>query len=240
MSSVWNVEIARPVPRVDDRWLLDEDDVPETPLHDLVIDLLTAVLRAWVRRAGRDASVHRDIAMRWDEKRPRMGCDPDVCVVSPGISEEETSLCLWKPGHTAPQLAIEVVSENTAAKDYEDNPRRYAANGTGELVIFDPLLLGPGDGGGPWVLQVWSRRANGRFLQVYAGEGPAFSDALGAWLVVTDEGRRLRVADDEAGTRLWPTGEEAARAELAARDAEIAARDAEIERLRALLAAKGG
>lgn len=218
MSASWNVEIVRPVPRVDDRWLLDEDDVPEAPLPDLAIDLLTTVLRAWVRRTGADRSVHRNIAMRWDPTRPRMGCDPDVCVLEPALSEEETSLALWKPDHHPPRIAIEVVCDGTGPKDYLDNPARYAANGTGELWIFDPLLAGPSEGGGPWRLQVWSRGPRGRFRQVYAGDGAAFSEALSAWLVVTDNGRRLRVADDEAGAQLWPTSDE----ELARRDEELA------------------
>jgi Uma2 family endonuclease len=233
MTSAWNVEIVRPVPRVDERWLLDEDDTPEAPLHDLAIDLLTAVLRAWVRRTGRGASVHRNMALRWVPDRPRVGCDPDVCLVEPALPEEETSLCLWKPGHAPPRVAIEVVSEGTAAKDYNDNPARYAANGTQELWVFDPLRTGPAESGGPWLLQVWSRGPGGRFRQVYAGEGGAFSDVLGAWLVVTDGGRRLRIADDEAGQRLWPTGEEAALA-------EVARRDEEVDRLRARLAKLGG
>jgi Uma2 family endonuclease len=245
MSTAWVAEVVRPVPREDDRWLLDEDDVPESPLHDLVIDLITRVLRAWVRRTGRDLSVHRNIALRWNPAKHRMGCDPDVCVEEPALPETETSILLWKPGHTPPRVAVEVVSEGTAAKDYLDNPDRYAACGAGELCIFDPLLLGPEESGGPWPLQVYSRRPGGRFLRVYAGEGPAFSEVLGAWWVITEGGRRLRIADDEEGAALWPTDEERAEAEVAARDAEIAvrdaeiaARDAEIARLRAMLAAR--
>jgi hypothetical protein len=46
MSTAWVAEVVRPVPREDDRWLLDEDNPPESPLHDLVIDLITRVLRA--------------------------------------------------------------------------------------------------------------------------------------------------------------------------------------------------
>ena len=236
MSTAWVAQVVRPVPQEDDRWLLDEDDVPESPLHDLCIDLLTRVLRAWVRRTGRDASVHRNIALRWSRARPRMGCDPDVCVEEPALPETETFICLWKPGHTAPRVAVEVVSEGTAAKDYLDNPNRYAACGAAELCVFDPLRLGPDAQGGPWALQVYTRRPGGSFVLTYAGAGPAWSEQLGAWWVVTEEGRRLRVAEDEDGRALWPTDEERAEAEIAARDAEIAARDAEIARLRALLA----
>ena len=44
---------------------------------------------------------------------------------------------------------------------------------------------------------------DGAFRRVFAGDAPAYSDELGAWLVVTDDGTRLRLADDEAGERRW-------------------------------------
>jgi hypothetical protein len=49
-------------------------------------------------------------------------------------------------------------------------------------------------------------------VRVYAGEGPARSPTLGAYLVVTEGGRHLRLADDERATTLWPTAEESERA----------------------------
>jgi hypothetical protein len=48
--------------------------------------------------------------------------------------------------------------------------------------------------------------------------------------LVTEEGKRLRLSDDRAGTRLWPTAEEG---ERAAKEAALA----ENERLRAELEA---
>ena len=46
---------------------------------------------------------------------------------------------------------------------------------------------------------------------MYAGEGPFRSEELGGWVVATDDGWRLRVADDPEGTTLWPTAAEAER-----------------------------
>ena len=74
------------------------------------------------------------------------------------------------------------------------------------------------------MLQVWRRDAgdpSGRFRRVYAGAGPVRSEAMGAWLVVTDGGRRLRVAEDAEGRRLWLTEAEEARAEVARLRAEL-------------------
>ena len=82
----------------------------------------------------------------------------------------------------------------------------------------------------------------GSFRSVYRGDGPAFSRELGAWIVVTDNGRRLRIADDAAGAKCWPTAAEEERLAReqanAVAEAERHAREqaeAEVARLRALL-----
>lgn len=237
---------ARQLAEQDERWVLDdEEDVPESPLHDAIIRLLVEILLAWNERVGGGAQIGRNIALRWNAQAPKQGVDPDLYVVDPAPPEGEraTSLTTWKTGHHPPRVAVEVVSESTADKDYSDGPARYAASGTRELWVFDPLLVGPSAHGGPVRLQVWRREPDGNFRRVYAGDGPAHSDELGAWLVVTDEGQRLRIADDDEGTRPWPTGAEAERAareaEREAKEAERAAREAaeaEVERLRAELA----
>jgi hypothetical protein len=77
---------------------------------------------------------------------------------------------------------------------------------------------------------VW-RKEPGGFTRVANGDGPFRSEVLGAHLVVTDEGRRLRIAADPEGHELWLTAEEAERAEKEAeraqKEAECAQKDAE-------------
>jgi hypothetical protein len=51
--------------------------------------------------------------------------------------------------------------------------------------------------------------------RLYAGAGPAFSEVMKAWLVVVDDGKRLRLADDAAAQQLWPALEEAALSRVA-------------------------
>ena len=91
-------------------------------------------------------------------------------------------------------------------------------------------------------MQVWRRTEGDRLARCYAGDGPAYSPALEAYLVVVDEGRKLRIAEDEGSTRFWRTGEEAEReakeAERAAKEAERAAKEAEREAKEAERAAK--
>jgi Uma2 family endonuclease len=236
------VEIRFDVPVASDRWALSDDArrTPENPLQVAICDLLKLILSAWCARRGADALVSGNVAVRWDASHPKAGVDPDVYLVEPAppLGLRDKSLRTWVEGHRAPRVAIEVVSDATADDDYHEKPLKYAASGTRELWVFDPLLRGP-RGGAPIRLQVWRRGARGGFRRVYAGDGPARSEELGAWLVVTDDGLRLRLAEREDGGGLWLTGEES---ERAAKESERAAKEAamaEIERLRAELAKRG-
>jgi len=201
------------VPLADDAWTLPEEPVPESQPHDIVVDLLKQILLAWAARVG-DAQVARNLAVRWDETRPTMGADPDLCVIRPRTPEgdELTSLSTWLPGHSPPLVAVEVVSPSNAIKDYRTGPERHGASGAQELWVFDPRLKGPRIGGGPFRLQVWRRTDDDSFERVHAGDGPARSEALDAYLLVVDEGRQLRLANDPGGEHLWLTPEERERA----------------------------
>jgi len=236
------VDVVFEAPRWSERWVLEDDvTMPESSEHEAAITLVKDVLRAWVTRTGRDATVYANLAVRWDEEHPTVGVDPDVCLVEPAPPDPKLqSLLTWTPGHAAPRVAIEVVSRKTARKDYTEGPMKYAACGARELWVFDPERRGRGWMGGPWTIQVWRRSEEGAFRQVYAGKAPAYSDELGAWLVVTDGGTRLRIADDEAGARLWPTEAEAERMEKEAERARAEAERARAEALEARLAALEG
>lgn len=212
-------------------WTLSEEKVPESKRHDRAAEIVYGQLDAFVERTRRDAVVCRSLAVRWDEDRPGIGVDPDVCLIEPAPPEGDDleSLLLWKSGHHPPLLAVEIVSASRPDKDYSQSPDKYAANGTQEAWIFDPKMAGKRARGGPYRIQVWRRNDEGDFLRVYAGEGPAWSEAVKAWIFAANEGRSLRIADDEAGTSWWMTREEAERAaketERAAKEAERAAKE---------------
>lgn len=211
-------------------WTLEDEKVPESNPHLLTCDLLYQLLSAWVARTGRDALVGKDIAVRWDERHKNVGFDPDVYVVEPRPPEGDDveSLLLWRPGHMPPTLAIEVVSPDNARKDYFATPEKCAAAGIGELWVFDRHVAGP-RARGPVRLQLWRRGEDG-FERVYAGEGPALSTYLDAWVFVTDEGTRVRIADDREGTKWWMTESEAARTEAEAALARVRELEAELQR----------
>jgi Uma2 family endonuclease len=216
-------------------WVFEEGPVPESVWHDQAVELLKALLVHFVARTGRDAAVFRNLAIRVREDRPRVGFDPDVMLVEPRPRDafELSSLRIWEPGQTVPALVIEVVSPGHPYKDYRNTPDQCAALGVTELVVFDPLRVGPKAHGGPALIQIWRKEA-GVFTRIASGDGPFRSPFLDAYLVAPDDGRLLRITDDHAGTRLWPTPEEAERAarrsERARAEAERAQTKAERER----------
>jgi Uma2 family endonuclease len=216
-----------------EQWVLEEDTVPEAAWHDQTLELLKAILVHWVRRSHRDAAIFRDLAVRVQRDRPSVGISPDIILVEPAPpgANELSSLRLWEPGNAVPSLVIEVVSPGHPSKDYVEVPDQCAALGVRELVVFDPLGVGPKSHGGPALLQLW-RSGLGGFTRVAVGNGPFHSEVLGAHLVVTDEGRRLRFSVDPEGHELWLTAEETERTQKEAerRTAEAERRIAETER----------
>ncbi|MBK7398502.1 MAG: hypothetical protein IPJ34_19940 [Myxococcales bacterium] len=79
---------------------------------------------------------------------------------------------------------------------------------------------GPSAHGGPYRLQTWVREGD-EFFRTHAADAPAFSPLMKAWLVPSPDGRLLRIADDQDGTHLWPTAQEAALARVAELEAEL-------------------
>jgi Uma2 family endonuclease len=232
-SSAAFVALRYAVKPVLEAWVLPEGPVPESVPHDEAAEALKLLLLPWAARAGRPLRIARNLAIRWIERAPLVGIDPDVCVLDPPPpnASDLDSLCLWRTGHEAPSLCVEVVSKNHPHKDYRDVHERYAALGARELVVFDPLLAGPPSLGGPVSIQVWRRDPSGAFERIYAGPGPVFSEVLEAWLRVDQ--RHLAISDDRAGKRPWRTHEELERAEKDFERAEKERERAEKERERA-------
>src|SRR5689334_4840806 len=100
------------LPSTAEDWTLSEEKVPESRPHDQRSESVRRQLEHWLERAHRNALVCRNLAVRWDEDRPGIGVDPDVCVIEPPPPEGEElqSLLLWTTGHYPPLLAIEIVS----------------------------------------------------------------------------------------------------------------------------------
>lgn len=220
------------VPGFSERWVLPEVRVPEAAWHDDAAEIVRRTLERWVRRTARDAAVYRCIAVRMQKERPQVGFDPDVCVVEPAPPDPRgiDSIRIWEPGHSVPRFALEVVSKNHPYKDYAEVPDQCAAAGVEELVVFDPARAGPRAQGQRRLLSVWRRDEDGSFERLVAGDGPAWSRYLEAWLVPSDGGSLLRIADDASGRGRWPTVEEAALADKEAALRRVAELEAELRR----------
>lgn len=229
---VQGVEIRYRIEEFSEHWIVPEEiPVPEAPWHDLCLEYLRALLVAWVARTARSATVFRDIKVGVRRDEPRVGFNPDVCIVEPALPDatELDSLKLWEPSPGPPAFAFEAVSRNHPYKDYSTAPEKCGVVGVQELVVFDPHLAGPRAAGGPWLLQVWRRGADDTFERVYAGDGPAWSEYLGAYLLPNRADRRLGIASASDGSGRWLTREEEAehRAEEERRKALQAQRAAE-------------
>jgi Uma2 family endonuclease len=226
------VSIRYAVPFQPDAWVIPEGPGPESTAHDQAVLRIFLLLSAWAEARG-DARVARNLAIRWLEEHPRAGIDPDVCVLSPAPSDFDrlTSLRLWEGSRVPPAFSVEVVSGSHPYKDYNEVHERYAALGAFELLVFDPLLLGPRGLGGPVPLQLWRRDPTGTLERIYFGKEPVFSQALDAWLSV--DGETLVISEDRAGSKRWLTGEERERAEKEHERAEKERERAEKERERA-------
>lgn len=209
-----DVEVRYRVAGFSEHWVIPEVPVPEANWHHECALLLEALLKHFVARTGRDAAVFYDLAVRVREDNPRVGFDPDVCLVEPAPpgTDRLSSLRLWEAGHRPPRLVIEVVSPSHPYKDYTVIPEQCAAAGVEELVVFDPELAGPKAQGGPHLLQLWRRAEHRAFERVSAGTESVSSEVLGAFFVVSDGGTRVRISDDAQGDALWLTGEEHERA----------------------------
>lgn len=222
------------VGRSPEAWELPGGPVPESTAHDAALFRIYSLLMAWAARTGNGARITRNLAVRWLRNHPTTGLDPDVAVLLPGPADFDdlSSYKLWEPNRPPPPFAVEVVSKGHPYKDYGWVHEGYAEMGIAELLVFDPLLVGPKSLGGPVALQLWQRDVSGALERVHFGSEPVFSKVLDAWL--SADGRKLCISEDRAGLRPWPTLEEdaAARASAEAR-AEAAHAKAEAERTKA-------
>jgi Uma2 family endonuclease len=232
------VSVRYPVQPNPDAWVIPEGPVPESTAHQAAVYRIYSLLAAWAGRLNgqRSLRIGQELAVRWLPEHPRTGIDPDVCVLEPAPPDFDdlSSLRLWEPNRAPPRLAIEVVSASHPYKDYSSIQERYAAMGVEELLIFDPLLVGPRSLGGPVALQLWRRDAGLTFERTHFSSQPVYSLVLDAWCIA--EGRSLQLAFDRQGQTRWLTDserliEQQAEAERSRMEAERARAEAEQSRM---------
>ncbi|MFO0761390.1 MAG: Uma2 family endonuclease [Byssovorax sp.] len=205
-----------------------EEKMGQGAAHDETVDLAKNVMKALRDERGQKAYVGADVFIEWDPSDPRARVSPDGFILEGQDPSIEPSIWqTWEEGCDPPRFALEVVSPKLRAKDYDTSPHRYSMLGVEELLIFDAGPLGKDS----FALQLYQRTRRGQFLRVYAGAGPVESRVLGAFWVVTDGGKRVRLARDAEGKDLVPSDKERAEAERARADAA----EARVRELEALL-----
>lgn len=241
------------------RWYLKpEDDMGESLLHFEINRLFVELLRNWLAERGDTKTfAGGNTFFQWIDGEPDVQISPDAYTLDRVPRPLPDCIQTWLPHHLPPRFALETVSARWR-KDYADNPKKYAHLGCRELAIYDPEHDGPRHSKERVALQIFRRSADGQFMRVYAGDGPALAIELGAWLIECDSdgGRRLRLARDPAGAQWVPTlaevaereraraqneaqraQNEAQRAQSEAQRAQAA--EAEVARLQELLAKMG-
>jgi Uma2 family endonuclease len=201
----------------------ESEQVPETAVHFRVKTALYLVLERQLR--GK-AFVGSDQFMYWVPNDPKQCLAPDLMVRLGMSSAPVRSFKTWE--HGAPQVAVEILSAaDSRDNDWSAKLERYCRAGVGELVRFDPEAK-------EVPLALWDLADGNVFQRDLGQEGSRRSEALGAYWVVQPHpelGSVLRLATDPEGYDLWPTPEEVALRERAAKEAERAAKEAALARV---------
>jgi Uma2 family endonuclease len=207
-------EVAYPVwPDDLSRWYLPEDDDTMTwaTLLTALQRHLFACLRKLLEEQNRDWFVNYEQKMNLDPHDQRVGVCPDIYVLP--CQPQDPNFAEWPaylPGIPVPVFALEAVSPSNWAKDYVESPQKYAKLGVEELLLFDePAMEGKSPASDPYVLQLYRKEKGGVLKRVYAGEGPVYSEVLGAWFRTV--GNKLTVTRDQGGTSIVFTYEETER-----------------------------
>jgi len=105
---------------------------PENTEHNDILVWLTAVLKPYIEERTLGRLTVNKVAYRLSD---RTAPEPDLAFIAADRIDR------IKPGYVdgPPDLAVEIVSPESADRDYEDKRRRYEAAGVLEYWIIDPL-----------------------------------------------------------------------------------------------------
>ncbi len=203
-----------------------EEKVPESALH---LRLRTALFLILDRKLRGRAYVGSDQFVYWDATDPKLCLAPDAFVRLGGPAELLRSYQTWK--HGAPEVAVEIISDTDGGpRELERRLDRYRRCAVEELVYFDPAAR-------EQPLKLWDWVESDLVERDLSAPKALYCDALDAyWVLISDPrlGTMLRLADHPDGSGLWPTPEEAEKAERIrereAAERRIAELEAELRR----------
>lgn len=171
----------------------DNSHMPESEVHFPIVSYWHGALYGHYRSRGRLVCVLADHLLLVDREVGTAAVVPDVMVafdVEPG---DRLSYKVWQEPK-APDLVLEVLSDETWRVDVFKKPALYADLGVPEYWIFDPC--GVRRGGPP--LEGWRLHSVGNHEPLAAmGDGGWHSELLGLDLV--PEGKSVWLRDPETG-----------------------------------------
>jgi Uma2 family endonuclease len=113
----------------------EEDLMGETADHSTLALYLMQVLKALFR--GQHCALYHNLNFYHTSSRREYPVAPDVAVIK-GV--DFVRVRSWRVGTTgpAPQVVLEIASEETWDKDLKEKPGKYAAMGVEEYFAYDP------------------------------------------------------------------------------------------------------
>ncbi len=208
------------------------DFVAESTIHRDVTEALAGILK-YRFRDDPSVAVWRNLKIAFVIPGLTTGPGPDLCVVA-GVVDRDRPRKSFRFGEEPGtiRLVVEVVSESSLKKDYEDLLEVYAPLGVEEYVAVRPSGF---YSDGPFELKGWRLDGGTKRLRAFAPEDRLHLETAGVLLGTGAKGRGLFLWDAATGERLLTPDEARRTAEERAQQAEERARraEAEIERLRA-------
>jgi Uma2 family endonuclease len=112
-----------------------EDLMGETAIHAYLVRYLVLVLQ-WLFH-GQICAIYDNLNFYQTRNPKEYPLAPDIAVIK-GVPFQYVRS--WKVGRTgpAPQVVIEIASEETWKKDRQEKPARYASMGVEEYFVYDP------------------------------------------------------------------------------------------------------
>lgn len=202
-------------PRSDPTYYPSTDDMGRDALQISIVELLRPLIARFLAHRGVKAFVGANQFIYWVQYAPTISVAPDIYVM-PGLSPDLRPPLwkLWEAG-VVPNFALQVMPEETTAKDWVLPPRRHSELGVREFIIFDPHASQRPD---PMRFFVYRRKGRGELRLAETSNGDRVrSSQLGAYIraVGADNDPRLRIGTGPKGKILFPTEaeEEQAKAE---------------------------
>jgi Uma2 family endonuclease len=192
---------------------IEEDLMGETAFHHALVHYLIEVL-TWLFHGQRYA-IYGNLNIYQTADAMEYPIAPDVAIIK-GVAYQPT-IRSWRVGKSgpAPQVVLEIASEETWRKDLLEKPGKYADMGVQEYYAYDPHEPSLPRSAGRRLFG-WPLDQNRKIMRpmLPRPDGSLWSPALDSWLV--PDGPTLRLYDSADQMRMTRAEAEARRSQAMA------------------------